>query len=1585
MAKQLLRVIPLALIVVASALVLTACPPPISPALANVVQDTIAPVIFITSPADNSSFRSSLTVTGTVTDSSKAADDGLGVLESISFEVGGAEYLSRTLIFVDGAITFDPPELEFTSYDPETGAFEITFSTAAPLLTGFRQITISATDQKGHVSEEQITVFAYTEGPHVELTEPEDLQRHESSMTISGRVANSSADPLTSNVDPDGLVYKMYTDQPVSIPFDPDTGEFSIVHDFVSLPTGNIPLTVTAKDLSGYENSVSVTLTDEARAALVFTEPNADLTAYYSSALGSTSVIFSGSPVDPDEVYQIVYDLTGTTTQGDTPISYSTGDPTFSFAVDPTVVGPGNVTIRVKGIDLRDRINTHVGVLTDDPNSPTAGGVLVGANIYVDLTFNEPVWGNLNQTGPVTTAHFRTDAPEGDPTITSVTTPAGGALTGGESAVRLALDFGSNKPNLNDPLVIDAAPGLPPYDRANNEWTGSVTLPLQDQKAPEIDSVDIGTITNGLSGTSEFVNEGDLVEFVVTFSETVAITGSPRIHLDLDGNGTPDGPYAQGSAGSGVTHSFIYTVGAGENTPVDRSSFLDVAAGDLDLNGGTILDGTPLPLDQTLPGNALTTDVVVDTDSPVSAATPLTIAATGGTNQIADYTNGENTDLDITADLIDTSGDPSLVEGWVEVLRNGGPITETPVNVGQIGGPSVNFMLLQSASISNLQDAIPSGDYTMSTRLYDAAGNASSATGATAPLTGDYIPPGAPSGIDVDGDGASPVDGYINNYDDGLTASAIVPIDTANGRVARLYRSGSGTPIATDSSILSADTSVAFTVADVDWGDGPYTITVEIQDAAGNIATGTMPGTLTVDQALPPDPTSVLATADLALAGYANAATTEIVVTASIAGGAADWVAELLIGDPTGVPLVPAVTQTNLTSGISLTIDNASNPVPVGAQRFTILVTKPSGNLSIPANSDTITVDYTAPTVSGATSYDTDSDGDAETLAVTFSENVDHASVDETNWHMRSAFGPGTVDSFETGEYSDTGATSGTFVLAPSSPGFFGSGTMQITIDADGIRDLAGNPIAVVGSWTTISVADAAIPLVKSSYSLDDNHDGASNIVEIEFTEPMDDSTFVLWNGVDTYYWHMEVDQVGSETQVAGDFSSSSTTVTVDDLTNEIPPDDDPYLQFSMTPPSGSVGTGTTAIWFDGGYIEDLNGLSIAEISYANRIVVTDRARAVLLLASVSNEGGTSDIFNDNDDDLRLTFSEVLADVATDDWSELHAEAIFEFGQDGGGFTVDGHNFHEDVGDSNTVPMAIHRLDGASGYPNTPWVLRLSPTNNDDALNLIEVGSSTVAIVANAPNDGSSTINFNDANGYGVYEGSTPVASFSVIGSSGSPGGGKVVITGGGSTASGPAARGTSETLLVLPANWPGSQQTASGAGGGGNATPAAPYEAPAVARLRQETAAAAAAAQGVQRSVVTPQAAPSEVSSKVPNCVPKSLASLTPAESVPLSAPDSGDPAIAAATPPGPASGSNEEPVVVAQSSSNDPSPAGATGSGRTVASRGDTATRNSTAAILALIAIMAIFAGGALMVLSRLGRSRGKVRSENGKSRVE
>ncbi|MCK4516394.1 MAG: hypothetical protein KAU31_14115, partial [Spirochaetaceae bacterium] len=331
----------------------------------------------------------------------------------------------------------------------------------------------------------------------------------------------------------------------------------------------------------------------------------ADLSADYSSAFPSPSITYSGYPKYPNEVLSIKYELLvgGVALPAtDPPLSvpWALGQlDDFTFDVTDLPAGGGNVTIRVMGFDTKDRVNYHAGAITDDPDAPLATGALVGANAYVDLTFNEPVWGGLNQTGALTPSHFYTDAPNGDPAITAVT-PLAGDVSSGFTQVRLTLSFSpGEEPDRLDPLTIGPDSGTPPLDKVNNEWESTTSVELVDQREPTIESIDIGTISDGidpgLPGGNQYVNEDDTVEFDVTFSEPVTVTGSPQLALDFNNDAIGDA-YALYTSGPGLNavHTFTYTVGAFDNTSV--GVYLDYVPGNLDLNGATIEDESLLDL-----------------------------------------------------------------------------------------------------------------------------------------------------------------------------------------------------------------------------------------------------------------------------------------------------------------------------------------------------------------------------------------------------------------------------------------------------------------------------------------------------------------------------------------------------------------------------------------------------------------------------------------------------------------------------------------------------------------------------------------------------------------------------------------------------------------------------------------------------------------------------------------------------------------------------------------------------------------------------------------------------------------------------
>ena len=141
-------------------------------------------------------------------------------------------------------------------------------------------------------------------------------------------------------------------------------------------------------------------------------------------------------------------------------------------------------------------------------------------------------------------------------------------------------------------------------DAAGNTGTTTRTF-VYDTTAP--------TVTNVSSSTADGAYKaGQSVTITMTFSETVTVTGSPTLALNSGGSAG----YNSGSGGS--TLSFLYNIGAGDN-----SADLDyTATNSLALAGGTIKDAATNNATLTLPavGGASSIggqkNIVVDTDNP---------------------------------------------------------------------------------------------------------------------------------------------------------------------------------------------------------------------------------------------------------------------------------------------------------------------------------------------------------------------------------------------------------------------------------------------------------------------------------------------------------------------------------------------------------------------------------------------------------------------------------------------------------------------------------------------------------------------------------------------------------------------------------------------------------------------------------------------------------------------------------------------------------------------------------------------------------------------------------------------------------
>jgi autotransporter-associated beta strand protein len=151
---------------------------------------------------------------------------------------------------------------------------------------------------------------------------------------------------------------------------------------------------------------------------------------------------------------------------------------------------------------------------------------------------------------------------------------------------------------------------------------------------------------------------GEQLSFTVNFNDTVAVDtagGTPRIAITI-GSSTVYASYVSGSGSSALT--FSYTVQSGD---LDANGISLAAA--LDVNGGTIKDGTGNDATTTLNSVGSTTGVLVDAVAPAAPSAPDLASGSDTGSSNSDNITGDETptftgtaEAGSTVTLYDTDG-----------------------------------------------------------------------------------------------------------------------------------------------------------------------------------------------------------------------------------------------------------------------------------------------------------------------------------------------------------------------------------------------------------------------------------------------------------------------------------------------------------------------------------------------------------------------------------------------------------------------------------------------------------------------------------------------------------------------------------------------------------------------------------------------------------------------------------------------------------------------------------------------------------------------------------------------------------------
>ena len=150
------------------------------------------------------------------------------------------------------------------------------------------------------------------------------------------------------------------------------------------------------------------------------------------------------------------------------------------------------------------------------------------------------------------------------------------------SAVMLTLSAGAEHGEAG--IQVSYTPGMKPMrDVPGNQAEGlsrePVTNETPDTTAPKVSSLDI----TSNPGSDETYAMEDEIEVTVTFSETVKVTGTPRLTLRV-GNRNRTAGYESGTDTEALV--FAYEVADGD----EDTNGVSVRANQLRLNGGTIKD-----------------------------------------------------------------------------------------------------------------------------------------------------------------------------------------------------------------------------------------------------------------------------------------------------------------------------------------------------------------------------------------------------------------------------------------------------------------------------------------------------------------------------------------------------------------------------------------------------------------------------------------------------------------------------------------------------------------------------------------------------------------------------------------------------------------------------------------------------------------------------------------------------------------------------------------------------------------------------------------------------------------------------------
>ncbi|MDE1461759.1 beta strand repeat-containing protein [Spartinivicinus poritis] len=853
-------------------------------------------------------------------------------------------------------------------------------------------------------------------------------------------------------------------------------GNWSVDHTGTTLADGNYTVTAQATDAAGNVSALSaglpITIDTSGPAAPAITNISNDTGASNADEITSdNTLVFSGTAEANSSVEVFIDGVS---------IGTTTADGSGNWSVDHTgtTLADGNYTITARATDAAGNVSAlsaglPITVDTSGPAAPAITGISndTGASNADEITSDNTLvfsgTAEANSSVEVfidgvsigtTTAdgsgnwnvdHTGTTLADGNYTLTAQATDAASNVSGLSAGLPMTIDTSGPAAPTVTGISNDTGASNADEVTSDNTLVFSGTAEANSSVEVFIDGVSIGTTTADGAGnwsvdhTSTTLADGN---YTLTARATDAAGNVSALSTGLLVTVDTSGPAAPTITGisndTGASNADEIT---SDNTLVfsgtaEANSSVEVFIGGVSI-GTTTADGSgSWSVDHTgtalADGNytltARATDVAGNV-SALSAGLPITIDTSGpaapAVTGISADTGSSNSD-EITSDNTLVFSGTAEANSSVEVFIDG-------VSIGTTTADGAG-----NWSVDHTGATLADGNYTLTARATDAAGNVS-ALSAGLPMTIDTSGPAAPSITGISNDtGAS-------NADEVTSDNTLVFSGTAeaNSSVEVFI---DGVSIGTTTADGAGNWSVDHTSTTL--ADGNYTLTARATDAAGNVSALSTGLLVTVDTSGPAAPTITGISNDT---GASNADEITSDNTLVFSGTAeANSSVEVFIG---GV----SIGTTTADGSGSWSVDHTGTALADGNYTLTARATDVAGNVSALSAGLPITIDTSGPAAPAVTGISADT-GSSNSDEITSDNTLVFSGTAEANSSVEvfiDGVSIGTTTAGGAGNWSvdhtDTTLTDGNYIVTARATDAAGnvsplSAGLPMTIDTSG-------------------------------------------------------------------------------------------------------------------------------------------------------------------------------------------------------------------------------------------------------------------------------------------------------------------------------------------------------------------------------------------------------------------------------------------------------------------------------------------------------------------------------------------------------